>query len=984
MKKFQAIVIILILTGPLAAIGITFATHTATVQWVKPTAPTTTDDPSYPSMPGTPDQYFWNGITPKWIYFTVKNNGPDGISEIKLVFQKYPEGNSMFNFSQTSQSKAGWSATPDEFGPNKRPTVLYFSTNNKFIAQGETVTFGLFMTDGPEECAHNIDVWTVDSGNNPATHFYELWILIDKHAPLFDDNVTPPPGSVFNGALNPTVEVTANATDYGNQTSPAPHVSNIKNMTLTINYSVNSNTTLPNGPPNPIQPPPFIAIMKWDPIRMKYYVVLSSTFGLIDEAWHYCSITFYDYAENGPVTANNITNFFWFLSNDTVIAKTTDPCFLYWKTINGNNGIGHVGGNAVVERNSGFRPNSTIDVTFDTIPPTPIGSGLTDKWGRFILNFRVPMLPFGRYRVVLTPRDNPSEANQTYFYIIPWMAVVGNRSGYVGDQVTVMGTGFDANMLVDVIYRDVSKGLPVYTDPTTEWSDFATRYAWSPHLENQTLSPLLFSTNSSGAFTLTFTIPESYGGWHPVFAQEEINGRRSGWMNNPSTDPASIFPEAAFIKVNTKVWIDRDTTLSGQYVNVYATGLPLPEFHNSTYYCGTGEIITDDHNWTLALDFGPSNASASNKYWVFEKGAILNNEFDYAWFTQLYLPFAYWFNHQDPKSPTWKGTLYWKDAQGEFHTGSQFLKVPVVLPGTYTISLYEFNRQTDKDDQQYLATTSVNVIKDPLYVRASAGTLYFKGENITAYAEIDLDGTATNPTDISFMLYHEDTFKTSLTSKAVAEGLYAATFICPSETGNYFIKVSATKALGGGNALSGFGATSFTVSPTLDGLNATLTAVSNSIATINSTVGTLTLNLNDVKGTVTKIDGNVATIETDIGDIKADVSTIKSQLVTFNNSEATIMTSLGTVTTKLDNIGTQITQISADQVLIKTTVGDIKGNITSVNADTTNIRTSIGELSAKTDSIQAQTGNPASIGLSVIAAVAAIIAAILIFRKLYK
>jgi hypothetical protein len=839
------------------------------------------------------------------------------------------------------------------------------------------------MTNGPEECAHNIDVWTVDSGNNPATHFYELWILIDKHAPMFDFNVKPPPGSVFNGAptLNPTVKVTANATDG---VPGALHVSNIKNMTLRIDYRVNSGPTLPNGPQNPTPPPPYFVTMHWDPISEIYYIVLDSAHGLIDEAWHDCSVTFYDYAENGPVTASNITSFFWFLPYDIVKAKTTDPCFLYWKTIDGTNGIGHAGGNAVVERDSGFKPNEIIDATFDSTRISPPDGVLTSNWGRFILTFTVPLFPFGIHTIVLTPRDQSDPPAQTHFYIVPWMEVVGNRSGNVGDKVKVMGTGFDASVLVDVIYRDVSKGLPAYASSTTEWSDIATGYTWSPHLENLTVSPPLFSTNSSGAFTLTFAIPESYGGWHPVFAQEEINGRRSGWMNNPSTVPASIFPEAAFVHVNTKVWIDRDTALSGQYVNIYATGLPLPEFHNSTYYCKTGGTVKDDHNWALALDFGPSNASASNKYWVFEKGTILNNEFDYAWFMQLYLPFAYWFNHQAPTSPTWAGTLYWKDAQGEFHTGSQFLKVPVVLPGAYTISLYEFNMQTDKDDQQYLATTSVNVIKDPLYVRASAGTLYFKGENVTAYAEIDLDGTATNPTDISFMLYHEDTFVTSLTSKAITEGLYAATFTCPSETGNYFVKVSATKALGGGNALSGFGATSFTVSPTLDGLNATLTAISNGIATINSTVGTLTLNLNDVKGTVTKIDGNVATIETDIGNIEADVSTIKSQLVTVNNNEATIMTALGTVTTKLDNIGTQITQISADQVLIKTTVGDIKGTITSVNADTTNIKTSIGELSAKTDSIKAQAGNPVGIGLSVIAAVAAIVAAILIFRKLYK
>jgi hypothetical protein len=150
MKKIQAVTIILIIAMQLAMAHATFATHSATIEWLKPGRGLPKDDPSYPPMPGLPNEYFWNGITPKWIWFTVTNNGPDAKKEIKLVFEKYPDGSPMFNFSQTSQSKAGWYATPDEFGPNKRPTVLYFRTDSEYIKAGETVTFGLLMTEGPE------------------------------------------------------------------------------------------------------------------------------------------------------------------------------------------------------------------------------------------------------------------------------------------------------------------------------------------------------------------------------------------------------------------------------------------------------------------------------------------------------------------------------------------------------------------------------------------------------------------------------------------------------------------------------------------------------------------------------------------------------------------------------------------------------------------------------------------------------------------
>jgi hypothetical protein len=690
-------------------------------------------------------------------------------------------------------------------------------------------------------------------------------------------------------------------------------------------------------------------------------------------------------------------------------------------------------------------------VKFNGVPvsSSPI---TTDKYGSGSLTFRVPELPRNHdlpstatttpYRIEFTDTSSPQITNYTLFTIIPWMTLDSPRTVYVGDQVTVSGTGFDANAAVNVFYRDVSMGTVHYSS-TDEWSDDATHFTWDPYLDNLKMNPVTppLTTNINGSFKWTFTIPESYGGWHPIFGQEVVStGVRSGWMQNTVhilPYPGATYPEAAFVKVMTKTWTVPTIGLSGQYIQIFATGLPLPEYHSTTYDCKTGRTTRDDHDWALALDFGP------NKYWVFEKGFILNNEFDLGWSLELYLPFAYWCNHEDPTSPTWKGNLYWKDFNGNYHTGSQFLKVPAILFGNYNISLYEFNRQTETDEKEYLATTEFTVLKDPLYVRASSGTLYFRGEKVTVYAEVDLDGVATDATDISFRLYYEDSFMMSLTAKPVsdAQGLYVASFTCPPQEGNYFVKVNASKVLGGSLSLSGFGVTSFVVSPTLNGLNATLTAINNGVATINTGVGTITFGLHELEGNVTAINGmvatittsvgsiradvstidgkvtsmdgnlatistsmgivktdilningklvsltdNVATVQTDVGTLKTDISNINGKLVSLNGNVATVQTDVGTLKTTLDSIGATITATGADTVTIKTAVGDIQGKITSVDGRTADIQTNIGLISTSTDSIKTQTGlQPTGIALSLVGALAAIIAAVLIFRKLYK
>ncbi|MEM3827870.1 MAG: Ig-like domain-containing protein [Conexivisphaerales archaeon] len=946
MKKIVLPLILLIFAIGLAPIS-TYATHTAIVQWAKEQPA----DPTYVPHPGEANEYYWNGYTPKWINFTVKNNGPDPIKEIKVVFKKDAEGNSYFNFSKTNQP-SGWYATPDEFGPNKRPTVIYFKTDTNPIGSGKTYRFDIYITEGPKaECSYNIDVWTVDAGSPAATNYHELFILIDKTLPKVQI-VYPKNGTVFQDGE--TVWVNATASD-----KEGLHPSKIKKVELWFTYI---NKTKKWGPV-------FIGLMKYDSKKDTFYWKADPGTPeykfLQNEAWHNITVIAYDYAENQQSTEQlQEVMFFWYKPKPPIEAVTIDKCFLE------NQPVGHVDSNAKITVHTGFLPYTKVTAKFGTVD---IGSNTTDAFGQFTLKFKVPELPRGTYEITLT---DGKVTNKTKYTIIPWVWI-DKSEGYVDDEVTITGKGFSANAEMDVIYRDVSKGR-YYDAWALEWGSEGIKLEWKPYLDNLTLTPTVNppKTDTKGTFTFKFKIPQSYGGYHPIFAVERKTGVRSGWM--PS------YPQAALFKVKTKIWTEPDIGLSGQFVQIFGEGLPLPYYEEKIYDCTTKKTTTQKHNYTLIIDFGP------NKYWIFEKGFILNNEFDYAWYSKIYFPFAYRYladptkpQYPDPKSPVWNGKISWLDADKQYHIGSPFLKVPALTPGTYEIRLYQFNITMGKDVTKHLASTQFQVLKDPLYIRVNSGTLYFSGENVKVYAEVDLDGTATDPTTITFALYRENTFLKSLTAEKITTGLYAASFTCPNEKGNYFIVVNATLKFDG-FSLSGFGTACFTVSPTLDGFNATLTAINGTIATINTKIRELTLNITDINAKIKEINNGVVTIQTNLGTISGSLNDINAKIITLSGDVAEIKTDIGTVKTSLDSINTQVTAIGQNVVKIETSLGTLEGKITSIDGKTATISTSVGDIYIKLDSIKTETGlQPTTLGLSLIAAISAIIAAILIFRKLY-
>jgi hypothetical protein len=130
-----------------------------------------------------------------------------------------------------------------------------------------------------------------------------------------------------------------------------------------------------------------------------------------------------------------------------------------------------------------------------------------------------------------------------------------------------------------------------------------------------------------------------------------------------------------------------------------------------------------------------------------------------------------------------------------------------------------------------------------------------------------------------------------------------------------------------------------------------ITRIDNNVVTLNTTVGQMNTTLNDLKPVITRIDGNVTTLSTTIGQINTTIAT-------FN-----------------------LTTIAGDTATIKTSVGaDLSGKVDSIQGNVTTIKTGVGDVQTQIPNLT--TPIYIAVVFSIIAAIAAIACAFLVFRKI--
>lgn len=709
-----------------------------------------------------------------------------------------------------------------------------------------------------------------------------------------------------------------------------------------------------------------------------------------------------------------------------------DMTWFFWIGVNGSEVIANPewipgNGRLDVECRTGFAPFSQVEIWLEN-DIYGIREKLTtvtaDDYGRFRTTInrlpevpRAPDMQYARSWVVRAYSQKGNIEGADRIDIIPWITYENTdsltqwqttKTGNVGNKFNVYGHGFlpsrqskwdpYSTVYVEIVYTEVA--------PLKSW-DWRTVFngtskddwdllRWYPTLSEVVLAKV--QTDANGYWKAeNLAIPSSFGGLHAIYAREKeiktdvgMPGPTtsfgfvvSGW---PALTGVQAEAQAVIFDVYPTINVSPSTAITDQYVTINGEGLPLPKHYQLRMRHGDSEswmTIQSSRDWCLVLDFGPF------KEWVYENQRIRNNELDTAWMLEAWYPFAFHTpdiaNRLD--NPAWEGklasaTIDFETDRLEFNVGSKFLKVPMLPPSEYPVTVYYFDKVSTQFTYNYSARTMVSVIKDPLNIALDVGSIHFPGEIVDVFAQVDVDGIISDAT-LSFDLYKGESLVKSLPPNQINTGMYFATFTCPSGAGDYFIRATAYKDYGGMFTLYGSAVAGFTVNPTLSDLGASIIQLNSTVATLVTEVGQIKINLAAVEAKVVGIEGSIATINTTIGTIKTNVTNINAVITGLSKDAVAIHTDIGDLTVKLSDLNGVI-DVKDDVATIKTVLGDVKGKVISLEGATATIQTDIGTITDKANSIQNNVGyQPITVGLSLFAALTAIAVAILILRKLY-
>jgi hypothetical protein len=671
----------------------------------------------------------------------------------------------------------------------------------------------------------------------------------------------------------------------------------------------------------------------------------------------------------------------------------------------------------------GFTPSSTVDIVFEAQTDITVAEGVpTDSHGNFHAEFNVPEVP-EKDDGYLVRADGvyatDESCDSTPFIVLPWIWITPSH-GNVGDTVTVVGKGWDTFRNLGIIYGGIGN-WPPFPIPSEciMCAHMALWWAWEETPKGCNIMGILQPwgwamvqvayTNEKGSFEVTFEVPESTGGYHPIYAGECLT---TGW-------PYKMSANVPVFRVEPKIWIEGhegvSEGLSESYVTLYGTGFSYVE---AWFKCTSYPEPRFDCYFrvgTLVLDFD------SNKQWINEFNFIMNNEYDRGWqdmywvwlkailyhegcpmFPEGYLPLYLDLNGTISHGYWWYWLWQWfynteapcpGGVADMSYKGCPSLKVPVLEPGSKDVLAYYFGLESS------LSTSPEEV------AFASLASLPAEVNGLVAGLPAVLEKPIENPMGLLFGLddcglanvhlgkIYTDTATTSFTIKKPEVAVNSEEIL--SRLDKLEATVTGLVKDSEGKILAQIKTSEGNIVTDLSALDARITGLvtdseGHILAKIETSVGTIQANLTaldaKITGLVTDSEGHIlAKIDTAIGTIQANLTALGAKIVSLDDIGATVETALGPVKASLDDLHSYVTvDLTTKLAKIETDIGTLDGKLVSMEGKMATIETDVGTITTKTDLIVNHTGSiPVTIALSLIAAIAAIAAAVLILRKVY-
>ena len=182
-------------------------------------------------------------------------------------------------------------------------------------------------------------------------------------------------------------------------------------------------------------------------------------------------------------------------------------------------------GDQITAAGTGFAASQTVTLTLDdqavTTDPAVV---TTNNKGSFSALFTIPTTGRGAHEIEAEDEDGNLE---TATLNVGEKMAINPVTGFVGDQVTISGSGFGANKVVAITID----GTALTTEPAT------------------------VTTNASGTFSATFVVPDAVKGTHALKAEDDIGSSAT-----------------ATFTVEHKMGMDPVSGLVGDEVSVSGTG----------------------------------------------------------------------------------------------------------------------------------------------------------------------------------------------------------------------------------------------------------------------------------------------------------------------------------------------------------------------------------------------------------------------------
>lgn len=637
-------------------------------------------------------------------------------------------------------------------------------------------------------------------------------------------------------------------------------------------------------------------------------------------------------------------------------------------------------------------PFGTVTLYWDNLAGQVLGTGPVDAAGAFDIDVTIPSATTGTHYIVANDGGGALGAS---FDVTASLSTDVTRA-LPGDPVVLTGHGFAADSEITVTLDSTTLGTPV----------------------SITLTSPTITTNGTGSFSATITIPSSIDvadyDTYDVTAEDEDTTTATTQiiidyyvMLTPSTGPTGITTTiSGRIPANTEYQLrfngaaiaSGTSAADGAFSDTYTIpGVLSPNPYTVEVVWETTNTrtatftVTSPPSITLGATSGVAGTVVTITGTGFSDDASITLTFDGVTVNST--------DMDDRFGPT--------DATGAFDLE---FTVPAIAPATYAVTVQ------DQYGAANAAGTFFTVEPTPTTTVVLRGTSYYRGDTlsfniVTTEQDAAPLGTITvTINDPSGVTWWTTTAWTLPTTGVTRRLMYQDQVIngnpltlpadAPLGSWNWTITYTPSSTATATKATALFTVAELpsqqAVLDRLDEIETVITTTEGDIiAVINTQSGQIKTNIDALNPQLQAITDTAVIIATDVGEVKTaiadlDMGTLGADITSIKNGMATIQTNIGTVSTAVSALDAKVTSVQGDVATVQTTLGTLQGTITSIDGNVATIETDVGTLQADLTNVGSDVNainvdmTPAWIAvvLSLIAAIAAIFAVITIRQKI--